>query len=133
LIIQEVGNRKVDGLIVAGDLNNVASQIPIALLEGPVKAGNLHLETARVFHIDGLADWTWDGRGTPFPSGILDYQLFSSASLSIRDSYIFDSEDLDAETLSSLGLQTGSSNQLSRHRPLVVNYTIAETQQAPGK
>ena len=81
------------------------------------------MSTAEIFHIDGESAWTWDGRGTPFSSSILDYQLYGPEVLEIHDAYIFDTEDLDAETLEALGLQAGTSSQVSRHRPLVVDYT----------
>ena len=72
--ILEMSSRKVDGLVIAGDLNIVATQVPVELLEGSIKADGPHLNTARIFHLDRATDWTWDGRGTPFPSGMLDYQ-----------------------------------------------------------
>ena len=115
--------RKVDSVIIAGDLNSVGTPYPVWLLLGPDKASHLRLSTAEIFHLDGESSWTWDGRGTPFSSSILDYQLYGPDGLAVHDAYVFDTEDLAAETLAALGLQAGTSNQLSRHRPLVVDYS----------
>ena len=41
--------------------------------------------------------WTWDGRGTPFPSNTLDYQLYGPQGLEMRSGLILDTEGLTAE------------------------------------
>ncbi len=123
LTSQELSLRKVDGTVIAGDLNSVATPYPEQLLPGPLKTPSLRLSSAEIFHLNSEATWTWDGRGTPFPSSILDYQLYSPGGLAVQGAYVFDTEDLDAGTLEALGLQAGTSNQLSRHRPLVVDYS----------
>jgi endonuclease/exonuclease/phosphatase family metal-dependent hydrolase len=123
---RELGLRKVDGFIIAGDLNDVGTNFPVQILLGPNKAPEQRLSEVEIYHLDGETDWTWDGRGTPFPSGVLDHQLHGAMSLKTVGSYIFDTEDLDTQTLSELGLQSGSSTQLSRHRPLVVDYAWRE-------
>ena len=58
---------------------------------------------------------------------ILDYQLYGPGGLEIQSAYIFDTEDLDAQTLQALDLQPGVSNLLSRHRPLVVDYLFRDS------
>ena len=118
----ELSTRKVDGAIVVGDLNSVGTLFPVDILTGPDKAPHLQFTIAEILHLDEQSDWTWDGRGTAFPSSILDYQLYSPAGLEIQSSYVFDTEDLDATTLNALGLSIDSSNELSRHRPLVSDY-----------
>lgn len=114
---------RVDGAVIAGDLNTVGTPYPVLLLLGPYRPPHFGLLAAEILHLDGEESWTWDGRGTQFPSSILDYQLYGSHGLQAGESFVFDTEDLDAETLDSLGLQVQSSSQLSRHRPLVVDYS----------
>ncbi len=127
LTILELSMRKVDGTILAGDLNAVATLDPVELLLGLRKAPQHRLLKAEILHLDGLSDWTWDGRGTQFTSSILDYQLYYPDGLRVENAYVFDTEDLDAETRASLGLQIETSNQISRHRPLVVDYSWRDT------
>lgn len=113
---------RADGLVLAGDFNAVGTLVPRELISGRYRLPSPYLEAARIFHIDGVTDWTWDGRGTPFPSSDLDGQYFSRHSLYISHAFIFDSEDLDAQTLAESGLQSETSSLLSEHRPLVVDY-----------
>jgi hypothetical protein len=74
------------------------------------------------YHLDGSSTWTWDGRGTPFPSSTLDFQLYDSQALELRTGLILDSEDLPPEELEQLGIKHKTSSKLSDHRPLVVEY-----------
>ncbi len=113
----------VDGIVLAGDFNSVNTNIPLVILMGPYDPPNASLIPAEIYHLDGSTAWTWDGRGTPFPSSALDYQLYSPQSLRVRKGFIVDSEDFLSEELADLGLQPETSSQLSNHRPLVVEYT----------
>ena len=79
-----------------------------------------------LYHQDGYTAWTWDGRGTPFPSRALDFQLYSPQALNMGVGSILDTEDLSSEELAQFGLQRKTSSQLSNHRPLVVEYTWFE-------
>lgn len=122
-VISEVLNRtEVDAVILAGDFNLVNSPFPLALLAGPYPHPHPGLIPAEVYHLDGSTAWTWDGRGTPFPSGTLDYQLYGPHSLHVRKSIILDTEDLAAQELERYGLEAEASRRLSYHRPLLVEY-----------
>ncbi len=89
---------------------------------GPEGPPHSSLIPAEIYHLDGSTAWTWDGRGTPFPSSALDYQLYSSQSLRVRGGFIVDSEDLSSDELDTLGIQPKTSSRLSDHRPLLVEY-----------
>ena len=120
---QALSKSRADAVIIAGDLNTVATPSPVLLLLGPYMVPHHGLLAAEIFHLDGESAWTWDGRGTPFQSSILDYQLYGPNGLQLHEAYIFDTEDLDADTLGALGLQADTSRQISPHRPLVVDYS----------
>lgn len=122
LVRQVLAREMVDGLIIAGDFNLVATALPLVMLSGPYPAPSPGLIGAELYHLDGRTTWTWDGRGTPFPSRALDYQLYGPNALEIRSGYVFDSEDLPFEALQAAGLAPDSSRRLSSHRPLVVTY-----------
>jgi hypothetical protein len=122
LITQVLERSSVDGIIVAGDLNLVTGPMPLIMLSQPYAPGKGELTTAEVYHPNGVESWTWDGRGTPFPSGTLDFQLFDSGALTMRSGFIMDSEELPPETLEQYALESDTSAKTGRHRPLVVDY-----------
>ncbi|HWS25494.1 MAG TPA: endonuclease/exonuclease/phosphatase family protein [Xanthomonadales bacterium] len=113
--------RSPDAVIVAGDFNAVRGLRPLRLLQGVRKAPDLRLAIVDAKHANGVDTWTWDGRGTPFPSRAIDYMLHSPA-LSVRQSVIFDAETLSASDRQRLGLEKDAFKPLSEHRPVVVDF-----------
>jgi hypothetical protein len=122
LVRQVLDRISVDGIILAGDFNLVTSHAPLQVLTGPYRAPHTKLTPVESYHLDGVSNWTWDGRGTPFPSNDLDYQMYDSQALKLRTSLILDSEDLPPEELEQLGIDRKTSSRLSDHRPLLVEY-----------
>ncbi len=122
-VIRHVVERTpVDGIVLAGDFNLVSTAIPLVLMTGPYDTPHSGLIAAELYHRDGAVTWTWDGRGTPFPSRALDYQVYGPNSLRVAPGTILDTEDLTVEILELNGLKPGWSKILSNHRPLVVQY-----------
>jgi hypothetical protein len=58
----------------------------------------------------------------PFPSGMLDFQLYDSQQLKMLSGFILDTEYLPPETLRQHALKSGMSGRTGRHRPLLVEY-----------
>jgi len=112
----------VDGIVVAGDFNAVNTPIPIVRLMGPYPAPHSSLLPAEIYHRDGASSWTWDGRGTPFASSALDYQLYNPDELRVESGLVLDTEGLSAAELQTYGLEPATSRRLSEHRPLIVEY-----------
>lgn len=126
LIRQVLQRYAVDGTIFAGDFNMVNSTFPMAILAGPYPHPHAGLIPAEIYHSDGTTTWTWDGRGTPFPSNTLDYQLYGPHGLAMRSGLILDTEGLSAENREQLGLEINTSMLTGRHRPLLVEYNWVE-------
>lgn len=123
-LVQQILERTmVDGIIFAGDFNLVESTFPMALLTGPYPQPHSGLIPAELYHPDGATTWTWDGRGTPFPSDTLDYQLYGPWGLQMRSGLILDTEELPSEMLERYGLESGTVGRTGDHRPLVVEYS----------
>jgi hypothetical protein len=122
LIRQILERTTVDGIVFAGDFNLVESTFPMALLMGPYPSPHLGLIPAELYHPDGSTTWTWDGRGTPFPSNTLDYQLYGPRGLKMNSGFILDTERLQPEALERYELETGTVGRTGSHRPLVVEY-----------
>ena len=122
LISRVVERQAVDGIILAGDFNMVASTFPVGLLTGPYPLPHAGLTPAELYHIDGTETWTWDGRGTPFPSNTLDYQFYSSQSLRLLSGFILDTEGAPSDVRKAIGFKQDASRRTGRHRPLSAEY-----------
>jgi hypothetical protein len=121
--IEQVLNRtKVNGVIVAGDLNLVSTPLPMVILSGPYPLPHGGLIAADLRHLDGIERWTWDGTGSPFPSRPMDFVLYSPNALRLRTGFILDSADLTRPELDRLGLSSDAARRLSQHRPLVTEF-----------
>ena len=123
LIERVLQRTSVDGVLIAGDFNLVNGPTPMFVLSEPYSTAHAGLIAANLYHPDGSTSWTWDGRRTPFPSGTLDYQLYSPQGLTMRSGLILDTESLPSETLKQHGLERGMAGRTGRHRPLVVEYS----------
>lgn len=113
----------IDAMLVGGDFNVVGGPAPLHALQGAGET--LPLQAVDVRHRDGVATWTWDGRGTPFRSSRIDY-LLHSAALRPLQAQVFDTEDLSDAEQKALDLPAGLSMNLSQHRPLVVDFAWAD-------
>jgi len=121
-IRQVLERTHVDGIVIAGDFNLVNGATPLVLLTGPYNPPSAGLIAAQLYHPDGVTNWTWDGRGTRFPSNTLDYQLYSPNSLKLRSGFVLDTENLLPATLKQLGLKSSTSKNITDHRPLLAEY-----------
>ncbi|MBL9138356.1 MAG: endonuclease/exonuclease/phosphatase family protein [Verrucomicrobiales bacterium] len=121
-IQQTLERRQVDAVLVAGDLNLVGGSQPLDILRRPLPDPHGSLVPAAAVQLDGQETWTWDGRGSAFPSGRLDYSLYSPASLQESRAFVVSSEDLPAAVLSAHDLKPETSRELSDHLPIIVDY-----------
>ena len=113
---------RVDGILLAGDLNGVTTSVPLANITNPYPAPHFALVPAPAVHLDGSESWTWDGRGTPYPSQALDFSIYSPASLEPLNALVFSTEDLSPGALAAADLEAGTSRLVSDHLPIVVDY-----------
>lgn len=112
----------VDGVLIAGDLNVVATPLPLSVLLGPYPLPHAGLVPAEAFHRDRRSVWTWDGRGTPFESKPLDFQLYGPRALEALAGLVLDSEALTADERAAIGIGADASRLISDHRPVIVDY-----------
>lgn len=110
---------KVDAVLLGGDFNTVNGNEPIRIMQHGMTQRTF-LVPADVSHRGSDTKWTWDGRGTPYPSRQIDYVLHSD-SLIVLQAQVFDTEDLALELSESLGLAPQLSRSLSPHRPVVLD------------
>ena len=110
----------LDAIVVGGDFNAVQGPAPVDLLRQAPEAAH-ELAAVEAGHRGHAVDWTWSGEGTPFPSSRLDFILHSNALVPLQ-AQVFDSEDLDHATRKAMGIDTRTSQALSPHRPVVVDF-----------
>jgi len=121
----EISRHSGQGIVVGGDFNAVNGPAPLLLVQGKEDLPG-HLSIAKAVQFDGIDLWTWDGRGTPFASGRLDYQMHNDR-LRVVSSWVFDTADLTTEQQRRLGLQGIQMSELSQHRPVVVDYAWVQS------
>jgi hypothetical protein len=121
-----LARRKVDAIVLAGDLNLVFSATPLAILTNPYPEPHFALAPVNAVHLDGTEVWTWDGRDSPFPSRPLDFSFFTPASLKPIRSLVLSTEDFSRELLTPRGFESGTSRKLSDHLPILVDYRWQE-------
>ena len=112
----------VDALLLAGDFNLVTGAFTLSILGGPYASPIGGAMPAEIYHDDGVSAWTWDGRGTPFPKGVLDFQLFSPGTLDYSSTRVLDTELADRAELERYELKPDALRKTGRHRPLLVRY-----------
>ncbi|MQA28225.1 MAG: hypothetical protein GEU82_00090 [Luteitalea sp.] len=119
---QVLRTTRVDAVLVAGDFNVVSTGMPLARITNPYPEPHVAVVPALAIHLDGSESWTWDGRGTPYPTQALDFSLYSPGSLEPLNALAFSSEDLSPEALAAADLRPGTSRLVSDHLPIVVDY-----------
>lgn len=110
----------IDAVIIGGDANNVQGDEVLRILQGSPS----DLADAPARREDG-SNWTWDGRGTPFPSKKIDH-ILHSARLDVSDAFVFDPEGWPVEWLDHYGVQRDWAGQISAHRPVVVDFSLRD-------
>ncbi len=118
---QAWSTRQVDAVIVAGDFNAVRGRKPLLPIQGDPASGDSYLRVAEAAHANGTDRWTWDGRGTPFPSRPLDFILHNDG-LQLRFALVFDPETMGPRERKRLGLRREALIPLSAHRPVMADF-----------
>jgi endonuclease/exonuclease/phosphatase family metal-dependent hydrolase len=119
---QVLRTTRVDAVLVTGDFNAVSTGMPLARITNPYPEPHFAIVPAAAIHLDGSESWTWDGRGTPYPTQALDFSLYSPVSLEPLNALAFSTEDLSPAALAEAGLYAGTSRLVSDHLPIVVDY-----------
>jgi len=118
-------HRIPSAVIAAGDFNLIAGSAALdTLLKTIVTPPLGPMRRADAYHWDGRTDWTWDGRGTSIGSQRFDNVLYSTGTLVEQQGRVWDTELLSPDTLAAHGLTAGTSRDINRHRPIVVDFTF---------
>lgn len=121
LVDREWSARKPDAVIIAGDFNAVRGLEPVRAVQGIAGHPTRRLAISAAAHANGKDRWTWDGRGTPFPSRPIDF-LLHSRELKPLTALVFDAETMSSAQRDPLGLAPDHFRGLSEHRPVMVDF-----------
>ncbi|MFN0132109.1 MAG: endonuclease/exonuclease/phosphatase family protein [Phycisphaerales bacterium] len=106
--------------VIGGDLNLVGSLTPLDAIRIGLDADGTELMVAPTRVVGDSAIYTWSDAKSEFPTGRLDYILFSDSTADVVNAFVFDTSRLDDASLARLGLDRGDTGA-SDHLPVVVD------------
>ncbi|MEE2907786.1 MAG: endonuclease/exonuclease/phosphatase family protein [Planctomycetota bacterium] len=125
-IAEAVEEHQPVGLIIGGDLNLVASPVPLEILRtggqsmlGSNAEGDLVVATPR--HLDGRDIYTWYDADSSYTPGQLDFVL-TGGPLVQSNAFVLDTADLAA--VNTHQLPSKATEQASDHLPVVVDVRL---------
>jgi len=106
--------------VIAGDFNLVGSRPPLDLARQGLDADGSDMAIADAQVLGDALVETWSEDGNDFSPGRLDYLLYSDASVTAKNAFVFNTRRLSAAALAKLGLDAEDSAS-SDHMPVVVD------------
>jgi hypothetical protein len=105
-------------VVVVGDWNLVGSRTPLTMFEN-----DANLARADVRHLVGEDIYTWRNTSSSYTPGYLDLVAYDDTRMTLRNSFVLDSEKLTFGQLAQLGLLSNSSGG-SDHLMVVADFTM---------
>ena len=123
-----VAKHRPASLVIGGDMNLVASKLPLTILreDGQSMLGETHrgdLMVAAARHLDDGATYTWHDPGSQFMPGQLDFILTGGKAFQ-AGSFIYDTSDLSGDESGTQ--REGTTAEASDHLPVVVDLLIEQ-------
>jgi exonuclease III len=126
-----------DPFILCGDMNLVGFQQQVnTLLTGDIVNeatygqdfnpdwDGSHLVDLKPSTMNLPATFTWNDSGSSYPKGRLDYMIYSGSVASAVNSFIFDTENMDADQLFQYQLTNTMVAEASDHMPVVADFDL---------
>lgn len=110
----------VDGVLVAGDFNLVASRDPLDILAAGPDVDGSGLAAMLPLRLDGTTAATWEKWEEPFTPSRLDFVLVGDARLGAERAFVFRAADLPPAWRAHHGLAEDAS-RVTDHLPLVTD------------
>jgi hypothetical protein len=125
--VAQVLVEKPGPVVIGGDLNLVGSRTPLFQLLRQLDVDGSDLVPVDAVRLGERTLATWRNERDPFAPGRLDFLLVPDAVVTIANSFVFATEDLDDTTLSTLGLERELMAGLSDHLVVVADLLINGT------
>jgi hypothetical protein len=110
----------MDGVLLAGDLNLVASPDPLDILAAGADLDGGVLHVPLPLRLDGVSAATWENPVEAFTPGRLDYVLVGHAGIGSGSQFIFRAADLAPEWRALHGVPADAS-RVTDHLPVVTD------------
>ena len=110
----------IDGVIVAGDLNLVASRDPLDILAAGPEVDGSALQVLLPLRLDGASATTWEDPAQPFTPGRLDFVLVGDGALAVTGGFVFRAGDLSPAWRTQHGVDAEASSATD-HLPIVTD------------
>lgn len=110
----------IDGVLVAGDLNLVASRDPLDILAAGPDAYGSALQVLLPLRLDGASATTWEDPDQPFTPGRLDFVLVGDGALAVAGGFVFRTGDLSPAWRELHGVDAEASSATD-HLPVVTD------------
>ncbi|MBC8309097.1 MAG: endonuclease/exonuclease/phosphatase family protein [Phycisphaerales bacterium] len=115
-----IDNMQSPRFVIAGDWNLVGTTKPLEI----VQANRLAIVDA--FQPDMRLNATWSDTASSFTPGRLDWMLYSPETLTLVNSFVLDTADIDKKTSFEKNLKAEDTAKLSDHLPLVADFRIVK-------
>lgn len=110
----------IDGVLVVGDLNLVASREPLDILAAGPDVDGSALQVLLPLRLDGASATTWEDPDQPFTPGRLDFVLVGDGALVAAGGFVFRAGDLSPAWQAQHGVDAEASSATD-HLPVVTD------------
>lgn len=115
----------IDGVVLGADLNLVGKRTPLDEMVRQADMDGSHLEVITPLHLDGRSKFNWQSyfRET-FPHSILDFLIYSGASIEVDRTFLFDTAILPDMILTQYGLTKEDTYRANDHNPMIMDFRM---------
>jgi len=121
MLAEAVREDQPAGMLVMGDFNLVGSREPLDILLEGTDLNETDMRDIAPLRFNETTNTTWRDPGQPFLPGRLDFAVVSDSTTEILNAFVFDTELLDDETISTALLEPDDTTVASDHLPIVID------------
>lgn len=114
--------------LITGDIQNTATHGS----GGAPDWDDTDVEDLVSLQTENRMAFTWNSVSSPFPSGKLDFILYSDAVTTAQKSFVLRTEIMPAARLQKYGLNLDDTESASDHYPVVADFDMATTLSVPS-
>jgi endonuclease/exonuclease/phosphatase family metal-dependent hydrolase len=78
-------------------------------------------------HSDSKFSFTWKNENSSYPTGKLDYIIYSDAVVSVEKSFVLRTEEMNVIRLGKYGLDINNTESASDHFPVIADFVVTKS------